>query len=117
MITESMTIQLLQIIPSALTITGRWDNSGQQFDAFSAVEGWLTGFAMAALIISLILVFFQSANHKRSLDNFKRQIDGLTAHIEELRQQIAELDQQAPAEVPGQKRTEESEELVAIPKN
>lgn len=114
MIIESMTIKLLHIIPSALTITERWSNSEQQFDAYSAVEGWLTGFAMAALIISLILVFFQSANHKRSLENFKCQIDGLTARIEELRQQIAEPDQQAPHQASEQKLTEEPEELVTI---
>jgi len=117
MITESMTIQLLHVFPSALTITEQWGKSGQHFDAFSAVEGWLTGFAMAALIISLILVIFQSANYKRSLDNFRRQIDGLTTHIEELRQQIVEMDQQAPAQASEQKLTEEPEELVTIQKS
>lgn len=114
MITESMTTQLLHVVPSALTTTERWGAAGQQFDSYSAVEGWLTGFAMAALIISLILVFFLSANHKRSLDGFRSRIDGLTAHIEELRQHISELEQQAPAEVSKQTPPGESEELVAI---
>ena len=114
MITESMTTQLLHTISLAVTTTERWGTSGQEFDAFSAVEGWLTGFAMAALIISLILVFFLSANHKRSLDNFKRQIDGLTAHIEELQQRVAESSQQAPADTSKQKPPEESEKLVTI---
>ena len=69
---------------------------------------------MAALIISLILVFFLSANHKRSLDSFRHQIAGLTARIEELQQQIAERDQQAPAKASKQTPPEESEELVTI---
>jgi hypothetical protein len=91
MVTEGMTTQLLHVIPSALTISERWGAAGRDFDAFSAVDGWLTGFAMAALIISLILVFFLSANHKRSLDNFRRQIDGIAANNEELRQEIAKI--------------------------
>ncbi len=114
MIIEGMTTQLLHVVPSALTISERWGAAGQDFDAYSAAEGWLTGFAMAALIISLILVFFLSANHKRSLDNFRRQIDGLTARIEELQRHIAEPGHQAPAEASKQMPTEKSEELVAI---
>jgi hypothetical protein len=102
------------MISLVVTTTGRWGNSGQEFDAYSAVEGWLTGFAMAALIISLILVFFLSANHKRSLDSFKRQIDGLTAHTKELQQRIAELDQQNPGKVSERSPSEKSEKLVAI---
>jgi len=111
---ESITIQMLQVVLLAVTQTKRWGASGQEFDAYSAVEGWLTGFAMAALIISLILVFFLSAKHRRSLDSFRLQINGLTAHIEELKQHIAELDQQVPAKASDQKSPAESEELVAI---
>ncbi|MHC4204519.1 MAG: hypothetical protein ACYSTT_07690 [Planctomycetota bacterium] len=85
-----MTIQVLHVVFLALTPMERWGAAGQEF-GFSAVEGWLTGFAMAALIISLILVFFLSANHKRSLDSFRRQIDGITAANDELRQEIAKL--------------------------
>jgi len=114
---ESMTIQVLQVVLLAFTQTERWGAAGQDFDAYSAVEGWLTGFAMAALIISLILVFYLSANHRRSLDGFRRQIDGLTAHIEELQQRIAELDQRAPDRTSEQISVEESEELVAIQKS
>ena len=90
MIIESMTLQVLHVVFLALTSVGRRGSAGQEF-GFSAVEGWLTGFAMAALIISLILVFFLSANHKRSLDNLRRQIDGITAANDELRQEIAKL--------------------------
>jgi hypothetical protein len=111
---ENMTTHLLQVSLLVITQTKRLGAAGQEFDAFSAVEGWLTGFAMAALIISLILVFYLSASHKRSLDSFRSQIAELKAHIEELWQHIAEFDQQAPGEASVQKLTEESEELVAI---
>ena len=105
---------MLQVVLLAVTQTKRWGASGQEFDAYSAVEGWLTGFAMAALIISLILVFFLSAKHRRSLDSFRLQINGLTAHIEELQQQIAELDQQLPSKASKLTPSEESDKLVAI---
>ena len=114
MLIESMTTQVLQVMLPAVTQAGRPGTAGQEFDAYSAVEGWLTGFAMAALIISLILVFFLSARHRRSLDSFRHQIDGLTAHIKELQRQIVEPGQQAPAEASERTPPEESEELVAI---
>ena len=114
MLIESMITQVLHVVFLALTPRERWSAASQEFDAYSAVEGWLTGFAMAALIISLILVFFLSANHKRSLDSFKRQITGLSAHIEDLQQRIAELDQKAPSKASEQTSSEESEELVEI---
>lgn len=111
---ESMTVQVLQVVLSGITHAGRLAAAEKPFDAYSAVEGWLTGFAMAALIISLILVFFLSAKHRRSLDDFRSQIDGLTAHIDELQQRIAELDRQTPAKVSEQVSLQESEELVGI---
>lgn len=114
---ESMTMHVLQAVLLAVTRVGRLGNAGQEFGAYSAVEGWLTGFAMAALIISLILVFFLSAKHKRSLDEFRQKIDGLSAHIDELQQKIAELSQQTPAEVPELTPSEESEKLVAVEKS
>lgn len=117
MITEIMATRLLQIIFLALTPTERWAAARHPFNGSSAVEGWLTGFAMAALIISLILVFFLSAKHRRSLDNFRCKIDGLTAEINELRQEIAELSQYASDAEPDQAPSEESERPVAILKN
>jgi len=88
---ESMTTYVLQVVLLALTPTERWAAARNPLNGSSAVEGWLTGFAMAALIISLILVFFLSANHKRSLDRFRRKIDVLTTEIVELKQKVAGL--------------------------
>jgi uncharacterized membrane protein YbhN (UPF0104 family) len=117
MIIEITTTKLLQVISLALTSTERWAAARHAFNASSAVEGWLTGFAMAALIISTILVFFLSANHRRSLDDFRKQIAGLTTQIIKLQQKIAGLSQYAPVEELEQEPSEVSEETVAIPEN
>jgi len=114
---ESMTTYVLQVVLLALTPTERWAAARNPLNGSSAVEGWLTGFAMAALIISLILVFFLSANHRRSLDSFKHKIDALTSEIKGLKQEIAELRQYKSNDEPEQAPSEESEELVAIQKS
>lgn len=77
----------------------------------------MTGFAMTALIMSLILMFFLSANHRRSLDDFRRQIAGLTTEIIGLRQEITELNQYEQDEKPDQALSQTSEETLAIPEN
>ncbi len=119
MITESMTTQVLHVIFLALTPTERWRAARHPFNASSAGEGWLTVFAIVALITSVILVFWLIAKHRRSEDRLKREIAGLTAANEKLRQEIAELSQQTPAEVSEQmpsEELEESEEPVVIEK-
>jgi hypothetical protein len=114
---ESMTIHVLQVVFMAITQAGRLGTGGQEVDAYSTVEGWLTGFAMAALIISLILVFFLSANHRRSLNSFRHKIDGLKTEITELKHEIAELRQYAPDVESEHAPSRESEEPVAILEN
>lgn len=114
---EIMTTKPIQIIFLALTATERWSAAGHPFNASSTVEGWLTGFAMAALIISLILVFFLSAKHRRSLDSFKSKIDGLTTEVIELKQKIEELKQYTPDDETEQVPSQESEEPVAVLEN
>jgi hypothetical protein len=79
MITESMTTQVLHVIFLALTPIERWGAARHPFNASSAAEGWLTVFAMAALITSVILVFWLIAKHRRSEDHFKQEIAELTA--------------------------------------
>lgn len=114
---ESMTTHVLQVVLLALTPTERWAAARHPFNASSAVEGWLTGFAMAALIISLILVFFLSAKHRRSLDSFKHKIDGLTTEVIELKKTIEELKLYAPDAETEQAPSQESEEPVAVIEN
>ena len=123
MITENMTTKVLHIISLALTPIERWGAAKHPFGASSAAEGWLTVLAMVALITSVILVFWLSAKHRRSLERLRREIAGLglkvtfeelRQEIEELRQEIAELRQHTPAEASEQMPSEESEELVVI---
>jgi len=57
-------------------------------------EAQFTVFAVVALIISLILVFWVIAKHKRSEDRLKQNIARLTAANEKLRQEIAELNRE-----------------------
>jgi hypothetical protein len=111
---ESMTTYVLQIVLLALTPTERWAAARHPFNGSSAVEGWLTGFAMAALIISLILVFFLSANHRHSLDSFRHKIDGLTTEIQELKHKSEELKQYEPDDETEQAPSQESQEPVAV---
>ena len=139
MITENMTTQVLHVISLALTPSERWCAVIHPFGDFSAAGGWLTVFAMVALITSVILMFWRSAIHRRSEDclkrkifeitaadekllanyrhskaHLKREVVGLTATNEKLRRQIAKLSQQTPAEASEQMPSEESEEPVAI---
>jgi cell division protein FtsL len=113
MIMESVTTQLLQVTFLALTPTERMAAAKQSWD-LSAVETWLTGYAMAALIISVILVFFLSAKHRRSLESFRLKIASLTADIDKLQQEITELSQYVPDEASKQMLLQESEEPVTI---
>ena len=110
---ESITTQLLQVIFLALAPTERLAAAKQSWD-LSAVEAWLTGYAMAALIISVILMFFLSAKHRSSLESFRLKIASLTADIDKLQQEIAELSQYAPDEVSKQISSQEVEEPVTI---
>jgi lysylphosphatidylglycerol synthetase-like protein (DUF2156 family) len=142
MIIESITTQVLQVIFLALTPSERWTAARHPFNASSAAEGWLTVFAVVALITSVILVFWLIARHRRSeeclkrkifeltsadekllanyrhsAERLKREIAGLKAANEKLRLQIAKLSQQTPAEASKEMQSEEleeSEEPVAI---
>ena len=117
MIIESITTQVLQIFLLALTPSERWAASKHLFGASTAAEGWLTVFAIAALVTAVVLVIWLSAENKRSLERLQRDVTelGLTAAIEELRRQIAELGQYTPTVVTEQMPSEEPGEPVAIP--
>jgi hypothetical protein len=120
MIIESTTIQLLQVIFLALKPTERWRAARHPFNASSAAEGWLTVFAMVALIIAVILMIWLTAKRRRSEDIIKRKIAELTTTNIKLQQEIDKLGQQKQAEVSEQmpsEELEESEEPVAIQKS
>jgi uncharacterized protein HemX len=104
MITESMTIQELYVISLSLTPTEKWKAAGS-FSAASSTEGFFTIFAVIALIVAVILLFWVFTRYKRSehslnlkvteltVKNVKLQQENnkLTATNETLRQENAEL--------------------------
>lgn len=65
-ITESMTIQVLHIISSALTPIEQWEAAKRYFYTASSAEARLTVFAVVALIILVILLFWLSAKRRNS---------------------------------------------------
>ena len=115
MITESI-IKVLHFTCLALTPADRWGAVGHPFNASSAAEGWLTVFAMVALIVSVILVLWLISQYRRTEARLRRELEGLglSVAIDELRDEIAQLRQQEPAEAPEQMPPEESEEPVVI---
>ena len=116
MIIEIMTTQVLYVIFLALTPTEQWGAAKQPFNASSTAEVWSTGFAMAALIVSVILFLWLIAKYGRSEDRFRQEIARLATYNDELRQEITELSHHASAdaseEMPSEE-LEESEEPVA----
>ena len=96
MITESITIQSitiqgLHVISLALTPIERWEAARGPFDTASSAEAWLTGFAVVALIISVILLFWVFAKHRSSEHCLNLKITELTVTNIKLRQENAEL--------------------------
>ncbi len=74
MITESLTIQVLHIISLALTPIEQWEAAKRYFYTASSAEAWLTVFAVVALIISVMLLFWVIARHRHSEHRLKKKI-------------------------------------------
>jgi len=91
MITESMTIQGLHIISLALTPIERWGAARRPFNTASAAETWLTVFAVVALIISVVLLFWVFAKYRRSENYLNQKITELTIANVKLRRENTEL--------------------------
>lgn len=114
MVTESITIHVLHVISLALSSTERWRAASHPFGASSALEGWLTVFAIVALISSVILVIWLSFKHKRTEEGFRREFAELKIGMKKLRREITELSEHESDEASEQTPSEESEEPVAI---
>ena len=84
------------------------------FGSFYVLEKWMTNFAMAALLLSLILLFWLSINHKRSVENYSRQINSSSNDIDKLREEVAKLSQKISEKIYGNISLEEYEETAAI---
>jgi heme/copper-type cytochrome/quinol oxidase subunit 2 len=105
MLLESMTVEGLYIISLALSANEKWRAAGRPFNGSSNLEGWLTGLAVIALIISEILLFWVFNKYKRSEQQLNKKITDMSvtnvklkqekekskAVNEKLRQKLAEL--------------------------
>jgi cell division protein FtsB len=90
MMTEYMNIQGLHTISLELTPTELWESARHFLNTASVTEVWSLAFAVAVLIISVMLVFWLIAKH-RHVHHLKQKIAELTSTNEKLRQEIAEL--------------------------
>ncbi len=91
MITENMTIQGLHVISLALTRFERWKASMNPLSTDSSGEVWLAVFAVVALIISVVLLFWVFSKHRQSEHRLNLQITELLVTNEQLREKMEQL--------------------------
>jgi hypothetical protein len=93
MIGESMSIQGLHLICLGLTPGDRWNAAGDPFKSGPTAETLFTIFAVVALIIAVVLLFYVIAKHKKTEALLEENIARLAAGNDRLRQQITEIGQ------------------------
>ena len=91
MITESITIQGLHAISLVLTQSEAWEAARSQFDTNSSSLALFTGFAVLALTISVILLFWVFAKHRNSEHRLSLKNAELTVTNTKQKQETAEL--------------------------
>lgn len=87
MIVESMAVEGLYVISLALSATEKWEAAGSSFNTGSKTEGWITGLAVVALIISGTLLFWVFSKYRRSEQQLNQKITDLTVANVKLRQE------------------------------
>ena len=106
-----MWIQGLQAITLAVTARDRWSGAGSSLRGGSHTEWLLTAFAIVALALAVVLLFWVAVKRRRTEDNLKQNItdltvttfklrkerDDLAAANKELQQAIAELSRRQAA--------------------
>ena len=78
MIIESMAFEGLYTISLALSASEKWKAAGTPFGIGSKSELLLTTFAVAALLISEILLFWVFSKYRRSVQELNQKLTGLT---------------------------------------
>ncbi len=84
------------------------------FGSFYVLEKWLTNFAMAALLLSLLLLFWLSYNHKRCVEDFSQKISTSTDDIDRLREEFSKLSKKISDNISDKLNPEEYEKTAAI---
>ena len=78
MITESMFVEGLYTISLALSASDKWKAARTPFGVGSKTEVLLTGLAVAALIISEVLLFWVFSKYRRSEHKLNQKLTDLT---------------------------------------
>lgn len=84
-------MQGLQAIFLALTPYKQWDAARGTAGTSVTSEPWLTGFAVVALALAVILLFWAYARRRRTENNLRRNITDLTITVFQLRQEKDQL--------------------------
>ena len=113
MLIENIAIKLLQANLLAVTQTGS-TGIAYMYSSFKALETWLTYFAMVALVISLLLMFWLSANHKCCINNYNRLICSSSDDIDMLRKEVARLSQKISDRMSGKIYSNECEKPFVV---
>ncbi|MCP4609502.1 MAG: hypothetical protein GY845_12380 [Planctomycetes bacterium] len=78
MIIESMAFEGLQTISLALSANEKWKAAATPFGSGSTTEVLLTGFAVAALLISEILLFWVFSKYRRAVQELNQKLTDST---------------------------------------
>lgn len=93
MITETMAVQGLYIISLALSSTEKWQAAGSSLKPGLRAEGLFIGFAVFALVITEILLFYVFKKNKRSEEQLNQKTNDLTVTNVKLRQEKEKTDE------------------------
>ena len=88
MIIESMAFEGLYTISLALSASEKWKAAGTPFGIGSTSEVLLTGFAVAALLVSELLLFWVFSKYRRSVQQLNQKLTDLTVTNVKQRQEI-----------------------------
>lgn len=78
MIIESIAFDVLYTISLALSANEKWKAAKSPFGSGSTTEILLTGFAVAALLVSEILLFWVFSKYRRSEQQLNQKVTDLT---------------------------------------
>lgn len=88
MMIESMAFEGLYTISLALSANEKWKAAASPFGTGSTTEVLLTGFAVAALLVSEILLFWVFSKYRRSVQQLNQKLTDLTVTNVKQRQEI-----------------------------
>jgi uncharacterized protein YlxW (UPF0749 family) len=94
MITRTIFVEGLIIISLALSSAERWQAARSSFKSGVRAEGLLACFAVLALIVSEILLFYVFNKNKRSEEQLNKKVNDLTITNVKMRQEKEKINQE-----------------------